>query len=219
MRQQSTKRYSLGEEIANAITHGIGAALSVAALVLLATFAVLYGDVWRVVSVSIYGATLVLLYLFSTLYHGIQQPRAKEVLRVLDHSAIFLLIAGTYTPLALVTLRGPWGWTIFGVIWGIALVGIVLNAFLMKKLNWLFIILYVVMGWTAVVAIKPLIAMMPRGGLAWMGIGGLIYTVGVAFYAIKKIPFNHAICHLFVLGGSTCHFFGIFYYVLPMPGV
>jgi len=122
-------------------------------------------------------------------------------------------------PLALVTLRGPWGWTIFGVIWGIALVGIVLNAFLMKKLNWLFIILYVVMGWTAVVAIKPLIAMMPRGGLAWMGIGGLIYTAGVAFYAIKKIPFNHAIWHLFVLGGSTCHFFGIFYYVLPMPGV
>ncbi|HPQ68565.1 MAG TPA: hemolysin III family protein [bacterium] len=217
--QQLIKRYSLGEEIANAITHGIGAALSVAALVLLATFAALYGDVWRVVSVSIYGATLILLYLFSTLYHGIQHPRAKEVLRVLDHSAIFLLIAGTYTPLALVTLHGPWGWAIFGVIWGIALVGIVLNAFLMKKLNWLFIILYVVMGWTAVVAIKPLIAMMPTGGLAWMGIGGLIYTAGVAFYAIKKIPFNHAIWHLFVLGGSICHFFGIFYYVLPMPGV
>ncbi len=219
MMQQLIKRYSLGEEIANAITHGIGAALSVAALVLLATFAALYGDVWRVVSVSIYGATLILLYLFSTLYHGIQHPRAKEVLRVLDHSAIFLLIAGTYTPLALVTLHGPWGWAIFGVIWGIALVGIVLNAFLMKKLNWLFIILYVVMGWTAVVAIKPLIAMMPTGGLAWMGIGGLIYTAGVAFYAIKKIPFNHAIWHLFVLGGSICHFFGIFYYVLPMPGV
>lgn len=215
--QTTAKRYSLNEEIANTITHGVGAALSVAALAILVTFAGLFGDVWRVVSFSIYGATLFLLYLFSTLYHGIQHPRAKEILRVLDHSAVFLLIAGTYTPFTLVTLRGPWGWTIFGLIWGLALAGIVLNAIFMKKLNWLFVILYVLMGWIVVIAFKPLVALMPFGGIVWMAIGGVTYTLGVAFYAIKKIPFNHAIWHLFVLGGSICHFFGIFFYVLPMP--
>jgi len=210
------KKQTLTEEIANSITHGLGAALGVAALSVLVTLAAVRGDAWRIVSFSIYGTTLIILYLASTLYHSFQHPRVKSFFQYLDHCAIYLLIAGTYTPFALVTLRGGWGWTIFGLIWGLALTGIVLTVFFMNRWKAAFIILYVSMGWLVVIAVKPLLAIMPTGGLIWMLIGGLSYSLGVIFYAWKRLPFNHVIWHLFVLGGSIGHFFGILFYVLPM---
>ena len=213
------RRYSLPEEIANSVTHGVGAALSVAALSVLVTCAGLFGDAWRVVGFSIYGATLVLLYLFSTLYHAFQNPRVKAVFRVLDHAAIFLLIAGTYTPLSLVTLRGAWGWTMFGVLWGCAVLGIVTTVAFMNAPKWLTAGIYIFMGWLAVIAIKPLVAALPTGGLVLLAAGGLSYTGGVVFYVWDRLPFNHAIWHLFVLGGSACHFFCMMYYVLPMDAM
>jgi hemolysin III len=208
--------YSAREEIANSVTHGIGAGLSIAALAILVTFAGLAGDAWRVVTFSIYGSTLILLYLASTFYHSFQSPRAKEILRVLDHSAIFLLIAGTYTPFTLVSLRGGWGWTLFGLIWGFAVGGIVLEVFFMDRFKGLSVAIYVGMGWLVMIALKPLLAAVPVGGLLWLGIGGLTYSLGVIFYAWRSFPFNHAIWHLFVLGGSVCHFFCILFYVLPL---
>lgn len=209
-------RYTLREEIANSVIHGIGAGLSIAALAILVTFAGLFGDPWRVVSFSIYGATLVLLYLASTFYHSFQSPRLKEIFRVLDHSAIFLLIAGTYTPFTLVNLRGVWGWTLFGFIWGLALCGILLEVFFMDRFKALSMTIYVGMGWMVIIAFKPLLSAVPVGGMIWLGVGGLTYTLGVIFYLCKRIPFNHAIWHLFVLGGSVCHFFCILFYVLPV---
>lgn len=204
------------EEIANSITHGIGAALSIAALSVLVVFAGLRGDAWRVVSFSIYGATLVLLYLASTFYHLFSNPRVKRVFHVFDHSAIFLLIAGSYTPFCLVTIRGGWGWSLFGVVWGIAIFGIVFKAFSTGRYNFVSTALYIAMGWIAVIAIKPLVSQLPRGAFAWILLGGLSYTVGVIFYAWERLPYSHAIWHLFVLGGSTLHFFAVLFYVLPM---
>ena len=206
-------KYSLGEEIANSVTHGIGAALSVAGLVLLVVFASLYGDVWRVVSFSIYGSTLIILYLASTLYHSFPQPRVKRVFQILDHSSIYLLIAGTYTPITLVSMRGPWGWTLFGLIWGMAAGGIVFKAFLTGKFRAISIISYIAMGWLIVIALKPMLKTVPPGMLLWLVIGGLCYTFGIIFYGLKKLPFNHAIWHLFVLGGSITHFFGMLFYL------
>lgn len=211
----STKQQTLSEEIANSITHGIGAALSVAALSVLITLAALYGDAWRIVSFSIYGATLIMLYLASTLYHGFTHPRVKKIFQLLDHSAIFLLIAGTYTPFTLVTLRGAWGWTLFSLIWGIAIAGIILTFLFMDRFKILFVLLYLGMGWLVVIAAKPLAQLVPTGGIIWMGIGGACYTLGVIFYLWKRLPYNHTIWHLFVLGGSVCHFFGILFFVLP----
>ena len=207
------KKYSLGEEIANSITHGIGAALSIAGLVLLVVFASLYGDVWRVVSFSIYGSTLIILYLASTLYHSIPLPRAKRVFRILDHSSIYLLIAGTYTPVTLISMRGPWGWTLFGLIWALAIGGIFFKAFHFGKFRALSVISYVMMGWLIVIALKPMLQAIPAGMFLWIIIGGACYTFGIIFYAVKKIPFNHAIWHLFVLGGSISHFFGMLFYL------
>ncbi len=204
------------EEIANSITHGIGAALSIAALSILVVFAGLRGDAWRVVSFSIYGSTLVLLYLASTFYHVFSNPRVKRVFHVFDHSAIFLLIAGSYTPFCLVTIRGGWGWSLFGVVWGIAIFGIVFKAFSTGRYNFVSTALYIAMGWIAVIAIKPLVAQLPPGAFAWILLGGLSYTLGVIFYAWERLPYGHAIWHLFVLGGSTLHFFAVLFYVLPM---
>jgi hemolysin III len=209
-REQTT-----GEEIANSVTHGIGAGLAAAGLSVLVTLAAMQGDPWRVVSFSIYGATLVLLYLASTLYHGFRGPRVKRVFQTLDHSAIFLLIAGTYTPFSLVTLRGPWGWTLFGLIWGLAVTGIVLQAVAPDRYRIAQVLLYVGMGWLALIAIKPLIESLPAGGMAWLVAGGMSYTLGVGFYAWKRLRFAHAIWHLFVLGGSVCHFFCMILHVLP----
>ena len=212
-------RYSVGEEIANSVTHGIGAGLSIAALSILVTFAGLFGDAWRVVSFSIYGATLILLYLASTFYHSFQAPRVKKFFRVLDHSAIFLLIAGTYTPFTLVNLRGGWGWTLFGLIWGSAICGILLEIFFIDRFKTLSMAIYIAMGWLVILAFKPLLSAVPAGGMIWLGVGGLIYTLGVVFYLWERIPFNHAIWHLFVLGGSVCHFFCILFYVLPVDRI
>ncbi len=207
---------SLGEEIANSVTHGIGAGLSVAALSILVTLAGLYGDAWRVVSFSIYGTTLILLYLASTLYHSFQSMRLKRLFNIFDHSAIFLLIAGTYTPFTLVSLRSPWGWSLFGVIWGLAIAGIVFKALFIDKYRLVSVFVYVGMGFLVTIAAKPMFEAIPTGGLVWIAIGGLCYCLGVVFYLWKKLPYGHAIWHLFVLGGSISHFFAMLWYVLPM---
>lgn len=208
---------SLGEEIAHSVTAGVGAALSVAGLTALVAFAALRGDAWHVTSCCVYGATLVLAYTASTLYHAIPPSlaRAKGVLQVLDHASIFLLIAGTYTPLALVNLRGPWGWTLFGLVWGLAVAGIVLTAVAPLRMRTLRVVLYVGMGWLVVVAARPLIAAVPLGGLALLLAGGLAYTGGVAFYIWSRLRYHHAIWHGFVLAGSVLHYFAILFYVIP----
>lgn len=212
---QNHRLYSLGEEIANGITHGLGAGLSVAGLTLLVVLAALYGDVWRVVSFSIYGSTLIILYLASTLYHSFQHPRVKRVFRIIDHASIYLLIAGTYTPFLLVSMRGAWGWTLLVVIWGLALLGIGFKVLFTHHFQKLSTLAYVLMGWLCVIALKEALVSIPPGGLIWLAVGGVVYTVGVVFYAWKKLPYNHAIWHLFVLGGSTCHYFAILLYLLP----
>ena len=203
------KDQTTGEEIANAVTHGIGAALSVAGLVLLVVFAAIRGDAWRVVSFSIYGSTLIILYLASTLYHSFTNIKLKRFFRTMDHISIFLLIAGSYTPITLVCMRGHWGWTIFGLIWALAVAGVVLKAFFMGRFEKMSIALYVAMGWLIIIAIKPMIQMVPPGAVMWLVIGGVSYTMGLIFYALKKMPYNHAVWHLFVLGGSVCQYMGI----------
>jgi hemolysin III len=209
-------RYSPAEEWANSLIHGFGIVLSIAGLAILVGFASTFGDAWLIVSCSIYGASQILLYTASTLYHSIPDPRAKRVLRLLDHSAIFLLIAGTYTPFLLVNLRGPLGWSLFGLVWGIAIVGIAMQGFLLKQKRIVNVILYVAMGCLIVVAIKPLIASVGQGGLALILAGGVSYIVGSLFYVWKRLPFNHAIWHGFVLLGSVFHFFAVLYYVIPL---
>jgi hemolysin III len=208
-------QYTLGEEIAHAVTHGIGVVLSVAGLALLVTYAVLYGDVWHITSCSIYGATLVLLYTASTLYHGIPMPRAKKLLQRFDHAAIFLLIAGTYTPFTLVNLRGSWGWTLFGLVWGVAIIGVLLELLKDVRLKWLSLSLYLGLGWLVVIAIKPLIDAVEVGGIILLLAGGLCYSLGVIFYIWRRLAYHHAVWHLFVLAGSVLHFFSVFFYVVP----
>ena len=204
------------EEMMNAITHGIGTVLAVAGLILLTVFAYLYGDIWHIVSFSIYGTTLVLLYLASTLYHSFTDERRKHVFKILDHSAIYLLIAGTYTPFTLVPLHGVLGWSVFGLVWGLAVLGIVLKVFFVGRFKVISTLCYILMGWFIVIAIKPLIATVAPPGIMWLIIGGLFYTLGSIFYLWKKIPYNHAIWHLFVLAGSISHFVAVFFYVLPI---
>ena len=201
-------------EIANSVTHGIGFALSIAGLTLMVVMGALNGGARVVVACSIYGTTLAILYLASTLYHGVQSPRAKRVLRVIDHSAIFLLIAGTYTPFALVSMRGGWGWTVFGVIWGLALIGIVYKIFFFGRWKGTSLALYLMMGWISIITVKPLLESMSVGGIWWLLGGGIAYTVGVVFYAWKSLPFHHAIWHVFVMLGSTCHFFAVMFHVV-----
>ncbi|MFZ7103060.1 MAG: PAQR family membrane homeostasis protein TrhA [Peptococcaceae bacterium] len=208
-----SKRYTLAEEIFSSITHGIGALLSVAALVILVAYASIHGDAWRIVSFSIYGFTLFFLYLSSTLYHSIFHEKTKRVLRIFDHSSIFLLIAGSYTPITLVSMRGVWGWILFSMVWLIAIIGIILKSISLDKMKRISIFLYIFMGWLIIIALKPMLTMIPPGLFTWLLMGGIIYTLGVIFYAWKKIPFNHGIWHLFVLGGSTTHFLGILFYL------
>ena len=209
--------YTLGEDIANSVTHGIGVALGIAGLAVLVSLAAREGDPWRIVSLSIYGTTLILMFLASTLYHSLRIPRVHRLFRILDHSAIFLLIAGTYTPFTLVTLRGPWGWTLFGIVWGLAAVGIVLKTIFIERFAVLSAAIYIAMGWVVVLAFKPLLDSLPGAGVLWLVAGGVCYTGGVFFFAAKRIPYNHAIWHLFVLSGSICHFIAILLYVLPAP--
>jgi hemolysin III len=202
-------KQSLGEEIANSITHGTGVGLSIAALVILVVFAARLGDAWKVVGFSIYGAMLIIMFLSSTLYHAFQQPMVKRFFRILDHSCICLLIAGTYTPITIGVMRGGWGWTLFGLIWGLTLLVINLQIFAMHKLKWMSTVLYIIMGCLIVIAVRPLMAKAPAGLMTWMLIGGACYLLGVIFYAWKKLPWHHPIWHLFVLGGAICHFFGM----------
>ncbi|EAQ32596.1 PAQR family membrane homeostasis protein TrhA [Idiomarina baltica] len=213
----SNKSYTVLEEVAHALTHGIGAVLSIVGLVVMLVWSVAYGDTWHVVAASIYGASLILLYTASTLYHAFPWPRIKAVFQQLDHAAIFVLIAGTYTPFALINLRGPWGWSLLGVVWGIALFGVILELVVKNPPKWLSLTLYLGLGWMALVAIKPMLDNVDTGGLLLLLAGGLAYTLGVIFYVRKQMPYHHAIWHLFVLAGSILHFFSIFYYVLPQP--
>lgn len=209
-------QYSPREELANSITHGVGAVLAVGALAILTAYASLFGNTWHIVSCSIFGGTLILLYTTSTLYHSIQIPEAKPVLRVLDHAAIFLLIAGTYTPFLLVNIRGPWGWSLFGVIWTIALLGVIFQVSLLRRWPVASVGLYVGMGFLIVVAIEPLVATLTPDGLRLLIAGGLAYILGLVFYGWRRMPYHHAVWHLFVLAGSTFHFFSILFYVIPV---
>jgi len=211
------KAYTVKEEVAHALTHGVGAVLSIAALIVMLVWTAAYGDAWHIVASSIYGASLILLYTASTLYHAFPWPRMKAVFQQLDHAAIYILIAGTYTPFALINLRGGWGWTLLGVAWGIALLGVILELGMKRRIKWLSLSLYLGMGWMALIAIKPMLDNVDSGGLMLLVAGGLAYTLGVIFYVWKSLPYHHAIWHLFVLAGSVFHFFSIFYFVLPQP--
>ena len=209
--------YSLGEEIANAVTHGLGVVLAIAGLAVMTAFAALYGDAWHITACAIFGASLILCYATSTLYHSIQIEKVRRVLRTLDHSAIFLLIAGTYTPFMLVSLRGPWGWSLLVAIWALALAGIAMRLLLRGRLHGLVVALYVLMGWVVVVALEPMLERVAPGGLVLLAAGGLAYTGGVAFYKWRRLPYHHAIWHGFVLAGSTLHYFAVLLYVIPRP--
>ncbi len=207
--------YSIGEEIAHSITHGVGMLLGIAALVLMVVFAAMKGSAIHVVSCAIYGATLVMLYTSSTFYHALPRGTAKRVFGILDHASIFLLIAGTYTPFALVSLQGGLGWSIFGIVWGLAIAGVLLEAISLGRARKLQLALYVLMGWGIVAAIKPLVRELETGGMAFLIAGGVAYTLGVVFYLWRRLPFHHAVWHVFVLAGSICHFFSVFLYVIP----
>jgi hemolysin III len=211
------RTYSLGEEIANAITHGLGVGLSIVALTLLVAFAAIWGNGWHLASAIVYGVTMLLLYVSSTLYHSIPGDKARHVLKIIDHSSIYLLIAGTYTPFTLVTLRESGGWWLFGVVWSLAIVGVALEAFWVYRPKWVSAVVYLGMGWLVVVVINPLVANLPSAGLWLLVAGGLAYTLGTIFYVLKRVPYTHAIWHLFVLAGSVCHFLAVMLYVLPTP--
>lgn len=211
MKTEDHAPYAAGEELANSITHGIGFFLGIAVLALLVVFSALRKGAWEVVSCSIYGATFILLYLGSTLYHSARKPRTRKVLKAIDHAAIYLLIAGTYTPYALAPLRGMLGWTIFGAIWGTAIIGIFFKAFFTGRFKTVSLLSYLFMGWFCVVAVKPLYRDLTTAGFVFLAAGGLCYSVGAVFYAWKSLRWSHAIWHLFVLAGSLCHFFSILF--------
>lgn len=203
------------EERWNCVTHGLGAALSVAALSVLVTLASQHGEARHIVTVAVYGASLVLMYLASTFYHAMPPGRAKHWLKVLDHVSIYCLIAGTYTPFLVVLIGGAWGWSLFGVIWGLALAGTVFKLFFVGRYDFVSTMVYVGMGWLVLVGVRPFLMHLPTGALIWLLAGGVAYTGGVVFYLWDHLPFNHAIWHLFVLAGSACHFVAVAGYVLP----
>jgi len=205
--KMKTSKYTLGEEIASSITHGIGAALGIAAMVILIVHSSRYGDTIRIVAFSIYGTSLILGFLASTLYHSLTNPAAKQLFNKLDHSSIYLLIAGSYTPMTLV-MQGVWGWTLFGIIWAMAISGIILKCMFFGRLRWLSVTFYLAMGWLVIIAVKPMLDTFSTGFLIWLLLGGLSYSFGVIFYMLKKYRYTHAVWHLFVLGGAVLHFFG-----------
>ena len=208
-------KYTLGEEITNAITHGLGALLAVAALVLTVVYSSIHGNPWAIVASSIYGFTLILLYTMSTIYHSLKINRAKKVFRVIDHCSIYLLIAGTYTPYTLVTLNGAIGWVLFGIVWGCAIIGIILNTLDIKKFKKVSMFLYLVMGWSVIFTMKPLIENIAKPGFFLLLSGGIVYTIGAIFYGVgKKKKYMHSVFHLFVVGASVLQFLSIFFYVI-----
>lgn len=213
------KQQSRIEEIFNSVTHGLGFAFGLVGLVLLVDMAIKMGDRTRIVGLSIYGATLMLLYLTSTLYHGARSARMKHILRVCDHASIYLLIAGSYTPFCLITLPPFWGKLMMWILWPLAFFGIVFKIFWVGKYDFLSTLFYIGMGCLTLITVKPLLAGLSWYGFCWLIGGGALYILGTIFYAIEKIPFNHVIWHLFVLSGSVCHFFAIFLYVAPFAGV
>ncbi|MFK5921311.1 MAG: hemolysin III family protein [Verrucomicrobiota bacterium] len=205
--------YSKREEALNVWSHAVGLFLSVVGLVLLVIRAVSFGSAWHVASFSIFGLGMVLLYAASTAYHGVKRPELRNRLRVLDHAAIYILIASTYTPFCLITLKGAVGWTIFGVSWAMAVTGVMLKLFFTGRFNRISTAMYVFMGWVIVFAIKPLIAALPAEGVFWLVAGGVSYTVGAVIFSLDRIPLNHALFHVFVLIGSLSHFFAVYWYV------
>ena len=210
------RMYTIGEEITNAITHGIGALLSIAGLVIAIVFSAIYGDAYCVVSSCIYGFSLVMLYTMSTLYHSITNLKAKKVFRILDHASVFLLIAGTYTPFCLITLRGPIGWSIFGVVWAVAITSIVFSSINLEKFKRINFTCALILGWIIIFALKPLMYYLNKNALILLITGGLSYTFGTIFYILNKKRFMHSIWHIFVMLGSILHYFSILFYVLPI---
>jgi len=215
MAKSMSTPYSPAEELAHTLTHGFGMLLSIAGLVVLVNYSAVNGDAWHIVSSSIYGASLILLFGASTLYHGVNHATLKGLFQKFDHAAIYLLIAGTYTPFLLVSIRGPWGWSLFAVIWSIAIAGVALEFLKNKPSKRLSIALYLGMGWLVLIAIKPMFEQVETGGLILLLLGGLAYSLGVIFYKWKKLSFNHAIWHVFVLAGSAFHYFSVLFYVIP----
>jgi len=203
---------TIGEEIANSLSHGAGLALAIAGAPILIVAAVRYGSAWNTVGVSVFAASMISLYLASTLYHALTHNRAKRFFRLLDHSAIFILIAGTYTPFTLGVMRGPWGWTLFGLVWGLAMIGLIKKALFGARFVWLSLALYLVMGWLVVIAAPQVLQRIPLSGLAWILAGGLAYTAGVGFFAAHRIRYAHFAWHLFVIAGTVCHFFAVLWY-------
>ena len=202
-------------EVVNSVTHGIGWVLAVAAMVLMVLFSAMHGTARHVVGTALFGSTLVLLYAMSTLYHAFKNPRVKNVFKVLDHSAIYLLIAGTYTPFCLSSLQGPWGTSLLCVVWGLAALGIIFKSVLGTDREFLSTAIYLAMGWLIVIAIGPLWRALPPWGLIWLFGGGLCYSAGIAFFAWERLPFHHAVWHLFVLAGSACHVVAVMGFVIP----
>ena len=214
----SSKRVqTLGEEIANAVTHGVGALLALVGLVVAVALAAVHGDAWRIVSVSVYGFMMLVLYLSSTLYHAVTEPRVKHVFQVIDHATIYLMIAGSYTPFTLVALREAspaWGWSIFASVWVFAILGVIFQSCYINRFPRLFTGLYLVMGWIMAIAIYPLWKAMGTAPIVWIVVGGICYSLGVIFYAQRRLKYGHAIWHLFVLAGTAVHYFAIVRYVV-----
>ena len=204
------KRYTLGEEIFNSVTHGVGSLLSIAGTVVLIVFSAINSDAFAVVSSAVYGASLIILYTMSTLYHSITNEKAKKFFRIMDHNTIFFLIAGTYTPYTLAVLRSPLGWVLFGVVWGAAAIGIVLNSIDLEKFSKISVVCYIAMGWVIIIAVKPLMNSMPFISFALLVAGGVFYTIGVIFYAIKKVKYFNSVWHIFTVIGSALHYFSVF---------
>jgi hemolysin III len=211
--------YSEAEELANRLTHCVAALLSIVGLVILLVAASRTGDPYRIVSAAVFTSVLCIFYIISTLYHTFRNPRVRYIFRILDHAGIFLVIAASYTPFTLVSLREGNGWALFGVVWGLAVVGVVFKTFMTHRLAFLAPVLYIALGWLIVVDLEGLLSMVPIKGVLWLFAGGLCYTVGIVFYAIDRIPYNHAIWHLFVVAGSLCHYLSILWYVVPLKFV
>src|SRR5215467_334142 len=203
---------SVGEEIANSLSHGVGLALAIAATPILIIAATRYGTAWNTVGVSVFAISMISLYLASTLYHALTHDGAKRFFRLMDHSAIFILIAGTYTPFTLGVLRGPWGWTLFGLVWGLAMLGVIKKAIFGAQYIWLSVALYLVMGWLVLIAGPQIWQRVPLSGLAWIFAGGIAYTTGIIFFAAHRIRYTHFAWHLFVIAGTVCHFFAVLWY-------
>ena len=210
--------WSRGEEIAHSVSHGVGIVLAIAGSSTLVALAAIHGDAWHVTTSAVFGATLVLLYTASTLYHAMPHGRLRNVLRIVDHSAIYLLIAGTYTPVALGPLRGPWGWTLFGVVWAAAIAGIVQKSLALERAPIGSVVLYLAMGWCVLIAFRPLVERVEPGGVALLLAGGVAYSLGIVFYALKRMRYHHFVWHLFVLAGSVLHYFAVLLYVIPRRG-